>query len=237
MQAITNISIPQPCHENWNDMTPADKSRYCHLCQKNVIDFTLMSNHEIIDYLAGNHNVCGRFDTAQMGTINRTMALSSKTWFSWKRLALTAAITSLFVTNEAAAQHAKPSTHQSPIKGNRAKLMGDTIAYKLIKGKVIDGTDNTSLPGVLISVKGTNLCTNTNPDGEFKLNVPLSADSLTVSMVGYEKYETKIADLTDQSNCISLKMRSVILGGAVTVVCVEKMPFHKRLWYKVKHLF
>jgi hypothetical protein len=52
MQPIKSISIPQPCHENWNQMTPVEQGRHCIQCSKTVTDFTVMSNNEIINYFA-----------------------------------------------------------------------------------------------------------------------------------------------------------------------------------------
>ena len=36
--------IPNPCHEDWNKMTPEDKGRHCSVCDKVVIDFTKMDS-------------------------------------------------------------------------------------------------------------------------------------------------------------------------------------------------
>ena len=34
------ITIPTPCHENWNEMTPNEMGRHCTVCSKTVKDFT-----------------------------------------------------------------------------------------------------------------------------------------------------------------------------------------------------
>jgi hypothetical protein len=63
-----NISIPEPCNQNWNQMQPNEKGRYCDTCKLTVVDFTKMSNEEIKSYLLNKSYVCGRFDCTQIGT-------------------------------------------------------------------------------------------------------------------------------------------------------------------------
>ncbi len=55
-------TIPNPCSENWNQMKIGVRSRFCDNCQKNVMDFTSINRHEILEYLLMNRNsrVCGR---------------------------------------------------------------------------------------------------------------------------------------------------------------------------------
>ena len=52
-----NISIPQPCHENWQEMTTIDKGRFCNSCQKKVFDFTFSTDKEIINVFEKNSNL------------------------------------------------------------------------------------------------------------------------------------------------------------------------------------
>ncbi len=63
------LHIPEPCHENWNEMTPEKKGRFCGSCQKTVVDFTEMSDDQVKNYLLDNKhkNTCGRFYATQLG--------------------------------------------------------------------------------------------------------------------------------------------------------------------------
>ncbi|MFN6074470.1 MAG: hypothetical protein ACK46Y_02810, partial [Fluviicola sp.] len=56
------FSIETPCHEDWTKMQIARDGRHCLNCQKNVVDFTQMERHEILEYLYfhKNESVCGR---------------------------------------------------------------------------------------------------------------------------------------------------------------------------------
>ncbi len=61
------ISIPEPCHEDWNAMTPKDRGRHCDVCNKCVIDFTSFTATELVNYFANKpQNVCGRFNAQQL---------------------------------------------------------------------------------------------------------------------------------------------------------------------------
>lgn len=62
------ISIPQPCHEDWNKMTPTEQGRFCNTCQKCVVDFTSYNDTMLYEYMQKNKNnkVCGRFNTTQL---------------------------------------------------------------------------------------------------------------------------------------------------------------------------
>ena len=46
------FSIPEPCSENWNEMTSTEKGAFCQKCSNEVHDVSNMSNDEIILMLA-----------------------------------------------------------------------------------------------------------------------------------------------------------------------------------------
>lgn len=65
------ISVPKPCNEDWNAMTPEGVGRFCNVCTKTVTDFTGMTAVEIQTYLQlnGGQQICGRFKTEQLDNI------------------------------------------------------------------------------------------------------------------------------------------------------------------------
>jgi hypothetical protein len=62
------ISIPEPCHENWNKMTPDQKGAFCKVCNKSVHDFSQKTALEVEEILVkeGEGKVCGRFSIHQL---------------------------------------------------------------------------------------------------------------------------------------------------------------------------
>ena len=68
---MLNISIPTPCHEDWEAMIPNEKGRHCNSCVKTVVDFTTMSDEEIKNFFLNRkeEKVCGRFRTEQLHRI------------------------------------------------------------------------------------------------------------------------------------------------------------------------
>ncbi len=66
------ITIPEPCHEDWNAMLPDAKGKFCNSCNKSVIDFSNKTDLEIRDILLAHKDqqVCGHFKKTQ---INRPL--------------------------------------------------------------------------------------------------------------------------------------------------------------------
>lgn len=71
MKTHYSISIPKPCHQNWDKMIAEDKGKFCQSCSKSVIDFSQMTQQSIEDYLASNRDkkICDRFKSSQLATI------------------------------------------------------------------------------------------------------------------------------------------------------------------------
>ncbi|WP_439132141.1 energy transducer TonB [Polaribacter sp.] len=71
MSSKFKITIPKPCHENWNTMTPKEKGRFCSSCSKTVVDFTKKTTEEIENYVTKHKSqrICGHFYKKQLDTI------------------------------------------------------------------------------------------------------------------------------------------------------------------------
>jgi hypothetical protein len=86
MQSV-QLSIPKPCHQNWDKMTPTEQGRFCNACAKQVVDFTTMSDGEVLNFFLKNkdENVCGRTLPHQLDRVieEPKPIVQSKLWY-WK---------------------------------------------------------------------------------------------------------------------------------------------------------
>ena len=67
-QQSVNIKIPDPCGKAWENMSSTAQGAHCHSCETEVIDFTRMSDRQLIDYLSTHKFKCGRFRDDQINT-------------------------------------------------------------------------------------------------------------------------------------------------------------------------
>jgi hypothetical protein len=65
---LFKIYIPEPCHEDWDKMTPNEQGAFCKVCAKTVVDFSDRTENEIQKFLSDNINnkICGRFRVNQL---------------------------------------------------------------------------------------------------------------------------------------------------------------------------
>ena len=72
---MLKISIPKPCHEDWEAMTPNLQGHHCTACAKTVVDFTSMPDEAIKYFLLRQQEktLCGRFRNEQLQRISITL--------------------------------------------------------------------------------------------------------------------------------------------------------------------
>lgn len=171
------ISIPTPCHEKWAEMAPADKGRFCSSCQKNVIDFTKVSDREIAAVFKKQGSLCGRFRKDQL---ERDLVIPKEKSSLWA--AASAAVISFLTlgSNEILAQE-PVSTEKIDLKTNG----------KTLKGFVSDKIG--SLPGVFIENITTKKNTSSDITGNFDIEVK-KGDILKFSLNQYLPQEITVTD-------------------------------------------
>lgn len=69
-------------------------------------------------------------------------------------------------------------------------------AQKTVTGKVTGGAAGTPVIGATVTVKGTQVATTTNSEGNFSINVPSGRNTLVVSFVGFAEQEVDVSDLS-----------------------------------------
>jgi len=232
------ISIPQPCHENWNKMLPEEKGRFCFSCQKCVKDFTRLSDEEILKILQ-KPNQCGRFSNQQLERINRKLKEENQIRFP-RIFRYSAFIAGLGLSGTLFSQEVcTPIVSVEQIKiESKEKILNDSI---IIEGKIFD-LDGFPVYQTRVGIngKGNRIYTkNTDEIGYFKLEIPKNVkfNKLFVdSEYGYGEYE--IPNETNQNLKITLEnytvvRESMVLGGMV----IEGIPIklHKTFTGKILH--
>ncbi|WP_187632097.1 carboxypeptidase-like regulatory domain-containing protein [Hymenobacter lutimineralis] len=212
-------------------MTPDNQGRHCAACNKVVVDFTRMSDAELLAFLHRQPSTsCGRFTSQQL---NRPLLVpvESSLWRRWLAAVALALGLSEVVASSARAQAPVSQLGQqpeetyadhSPVKSSsNRKVTASAASLVLVHGRVLASDTREGLPGVTVLIVGSNMSTSTAADGSFKLLIP--ADQLTAkrkitlsySTVGFIKrvQRVRIMGLPIEIPSVQLKTEDTVLGG------------------------
>ncbi|QCX01355.1 hypothetical protein FGM00_15015 [Aggregatimonas sangjinii] len=212
------ITIPEPCHENWENMTATAKGRLCDSCKKEVVDFSNTSFSMLSQKLDSGAELCGRFRPDQL---NRTLRSRKGNAIKHSGI-LVASVALLSGISPVIAQDRTP-TPTAIVMGRIA--VQDDVGTKpiatddsTISGKVSDSQG--PLPGVKIVLQGSGIETQTDFDGNFSLTIP--QDSLKLNAVlevlhiGYRSKTIAINKATSDLKVV-LTMEDYIMGEIAIV--------------------
>lgn len=217
-------------------MADVQKGKFCGSCQKQVVDFTNMSDRQLAEFFKkpSTGSVCGRFMTDQL---ERELDIPKKR-IPWLKYFFTIAIPAFFASKAAGQQThkimGKPAFRQPrdtirivtvpevrklgevapeiiTIRGNvtaaPANMISGTITNE--KGEVVEG--------VSITVAGTKIAATSDMNGAFKITAK-KGDVLSVSAIGYQAKDV----IVNEKSSIAIQLTPIILEEVVVVGYVTK---------------
>lgn len=238
---VPTLRIAEPCHESWAAMTPTGPGRHCAACQQTVVDFTHKTDVEILAALrqaAGQ--TCGRLRPDQL---NRPLVepAPAPRWRAW--LGAVLAVGSVLGTSRAAAQAGAglasggPALATRPASHERSNAVPDAprpiAAPTVLRGTVRDAKTHEGVPGATVLLKGTNVGTTADMNGDFALPIEGVDPSvtLTFSMIGYDQQEQTLSLVAQAPVQIELFLNSRVLGGLMVVEYQKPWPWHPRRFF------
>ncbi len=67
------IGIPDPCHEDFSQMTPTQRGAFCSKCEIDTFDFRNLSDQQVNKIILDNkgQHLCGQFTKRQLNSLNQ----------------------------------------------------------------------------------------------------------------------------------------------------------------------
>ena len=251
MSKKIQLSIAEPCHENWENMNPVEKGKFCGSCQKQVVDFSNMSDGQIAEFFKkpSTGSVCGRFMSDQL---DREIEIPRKR-IPFVKQFFQIALPAFLISAKASAQTQKPSKAKpatidtlrvplepfrtlgmvamnkciKPVEPVKEIIKGEIAINTIIRGKV---TDEAGQPVPYASIEtgtpGKGIMADSN--GVFEMNADLlrTDKKIFVTSVGFESKEVVVTKqyLNAEQLYIQLTAKSM---QPVAVTCYNSIRMGK----------
>jgi hypothetical protein len=245
MKEKKQLLIYNPCHESWDAMKPDAGGRYCGSCQKTVVDFTAMSDRELLDWFAqGRSNICGRMTEEQL---NRDLVPAAppkkRVWAVWWQLL----IAGLLVSTEASSQGKLPKRYvnQSNKGIVRNPLVLGELALRMPDEhiRIIDSATEMPLPGASVQVDDQSKYFIADSTGDVVIPYQrmMRGSVLMVTSIGYARVVIRVGDDWKENDMVirltaqpvelepaaviakTGTTLNVIAGGAIATVSVRRI--------------
>jgi hypothetical protein len=166
------LHIPEPCHESWENMSPVEKGRFCGSCQKQVVDFSVMSDGEIAQFFKQplKNSVCGHFANDQL---NRDINVPKKR-LPWIKYFFQVAIPALLISTKVKGQRTMGEPIATPTcTPNDLRLRGDVAVVPTPTEFIIRVIDEMGqpVPFAAIKMKSTGKQIRTDAEGVSKIKL------------------------------------------------------------------
>lgn len=206
-----SISIPEPCHQSWDLMSPVDNlHRHCGSCDKVLTDFSGMSDTELVLWLKHSKGkMCGRYAPSQL---NRAMTLPAektekkipKAFGNW--LNALWLIPFAWGSKEARAQNTTPEVLRGkpPVSVITSNTQVTAVAPEVKKYGTVKVTGTAFLPDstqrapgaiVTATVAGNYIQATADSNGVYVIELPEDTAAQVAIWVSYSGYMSQYVDV------------------------------------------
>lgn len=210
-------------------MQPAEQGRFCSACEKNVVDFTGMSNNEVYNtILKSDANICGRFNNNQL---QQPLPLEAEKKQRWHNYFFSFFVPAFLFSKQALAQQKIGKVKATSPIVNTARM--GLVAYAHVQNKfsfsgvVKDAITGEIIANATVQVKdGAGVITDTA--GKFLLTAKTGQQKVTIviSAIGFANREIEIAIPADgfamTGEIVTLHKFATTLGEVVVNSDVAK---------------
>lgn len=218
------LNIPEPCSEDYLKMSATERGRFCRSCKKEVIDFTSLSEYQILEvFRNSNSKVCGRFQPDQLLKEYKNTDKSGGTQSSWIAAVFSTLMVLSSSTSKGEIKNPVSPTMQldhraTKVFDGRTPAQPDSV--KLLKGRVVD-EKGEGLPGASIQLKGTSIKAVSATDGGFEIKIPLntklSEAELQVNFIGFVTLLKSLKEYKEDEQLLMSLEPAALLGEVVLV--------------------
>ena len=216
------LSISEPCHENWENMMSVEKGKFCGSCQKQVVDFTVMNDNQLIAFFKkpSNGSLCGRFMQDQL---DREIDIPRKR-IPWVKYFFQFALPAFLMTAKAAAQGKvrvlTGDTVCVPVTTPVEVFQGfSTMSYKSAnEGKVVnERNEPIAFASIIFKRTGEGFATDSN--GRFVIPGDLVKNGglVEVSSAGYLTKEVAVDSIASTQGELTIQLLLMPALGEVRV--------------------
>jgi hypothetical protein len=220
-----SIRIEKPCHEDWDKMSPTDTGRFCAACEKNVTDFTSMTDNEVLSFLE-NHTgkMCGQLRGTQL---NRMIVHTKLQGKNYRLNAFFAALVFAGGAGSLSAQDTiPPAPRYTPTVIINEKHPTGPVCLNVppkkeqlvLKASVYNTVSEEKVPYANVTLRGTNIIAEADDKGNFTMEIPdsLASDSITLMIYtpGYFREWVTIApEDVKTTTVLNVAFNEIIMKG------------------------
>lgn len=190
MKKTIKIQIPEPCHKNWHQMTPTEQGKFCKVCTKEVLDFTQITDEDLVKKVMQGNKLCGRFKASQL---DRELKLERKTGISVAPLAASFLLPLTMLATNPSNKNNNNYKMQGKFVSIGLGSLNNNTALKMVittHGK-IKNIDGKPIVDAKISVKESGKTVYSDLNGAYKISTS-NDETLIIEKEGFKTKEIKL---------------------------------------------